>query len=112
MVSEFSPAGIIGSGLPTILLEVFLGDRPDNFVDVLPGFKLKWTQAHINKKIRVHIIVQETSQVRFTLEGIQHQADYRLLDLDKIMMGSVALKRLRFTPSELTSDQASVIMGQ
>ena len=111
MVSEFSPAGIIGSGLPTstILLEVFLGD---NFVDVLPGFKLKWTQAHINKKFRVHIIVQETSQVRFTLEGIQHQADYRLLDLDKIMIGSVALKRLRFTPSELTSDQASVFMGQ
>ena len=96
MVSEFSPAGIIGSGLPTstILLEIFLGDRPDNFVDVLPGFKLKWTQAHANKIVGVHIIVQETPQVRFTLEGIQHQADYRLLDLDKIMIGSVALKRL------------------
>ena len=50
--------------------------------------------------------------MQFTLEDIQHQADYRLLDLDKIMIGSVALKRLRFTPSELTSDQASVIMGQ
>ena len=112
MVSEFSPAGIIGSRLPTsaILLEIFLGDRPDNSVDVLPGFKIKWTQAHANKIVGVHIIVQETPQVRFTLEGIQ--ADYCLLDLDKIMIGSVALKRIRFTPSELTSDQASVIMGQ
>ena len=64
------------------------------------------------KKVGVHIIVQETPQVRFTLEGIQHQADYRLLALDKIMIGSVALKRLRFTSSVLTSDQASVIMGQ
>ena len=33
MVSEFGPPGIIGLGLPTstILLEIFLGDRPDNF---------------------------------------------------------------------------------
>ena len=49
--------------------------------------------------------------MRFTLEGIQHQADYRLLDLGKIMIGSVTLKRLRFTPSELTPEQASVIIG-
>ena len=43
MVSEFSPAGIISLGLAssTILLEIFLGDRPDVFVDVLPGFKLQ-----------------------------------------------------------------------
>ena len=64
------------------------------------------------KKVGVHKIVQETPQVRFTRKCIQHQADYRLLDLDKMMIGSVAFKRLRFTPSELTSDQASVIMGK
>ena len=48
MVSEFSPAGIIGEGIPTstILLEVILGDPPDDFVEVLPGFKLKWTSVH------------------------------------------------------------------
>ena len=65
-----------------------------------------------NSSTGVHIIVQKTPQVRFTLEGIQHQADYRFLDLDKIMIGSVAFKMLRFTPNELTSDQASVIMDQ
>ena len=44
MVSEFPPEGIIGLGLSmsTILLEIVLGDGPDGFVDVLPGFKLKW----------------------------------------------------------------------
>lgn len=43
-------------GLPTstILLEIFLGDRPDDFVDVLPGFKLKWTQGHAYKAAGVH----------------------------------------------------------
>ena len=44
MVSEFSPAGIIGAEkepTSTILLEVILGDPPDDFVEVLPGFKLK-----------------------------------------------------------------------
>ena len=43
MVSEFPPAGIVGLGLSvsTILLEIVLGDRPDDFVDVLPGLKLK-----------------------------------------------------------------------
>ena len=54
MVSEFAPAGIIGVGLPTstILLELVLGDRPGgDFVDVLPGFALKWTQAHVNQEV-------------------------------------------------------------
>ena len=53
MVSEFAPAWIIGVGLPTstILLELFLGDRPDDFVDILSGFTLKWTQAHVNKEV-------------------------------------------------------------
>ena len=66
MVPKFSPAGIIGLGLPTstILLEIFLGDRPDNFADVLPGFKLKWTQAHAKKEVGAHIIVRETPPVR------------------------------------------------
>ena len=114
MVSEFSPAGIIVLGLPTstILLEILLGDRPDNFVEVLLGFKLKWTQAHANKDVGVYIIVQETPQVRFILGGIQHQAGYRLLDLNKIIIGPVGLKGLRSTPGELTLDQTTVIIGQ
>ena len=44
ILSEFSPSGIIGAGkesTSTILLEVILGDQPDDFVEVLPGFKLK-----------------------------------------------------------------------
>ena len=46
MVSEFPPAGFICLGLSvsTILLEIVLGDGPDDFVDVLPCFKLKWPQ--------------------------------------------------------------------
>ena len=113
MVSEFAPAGIIGVGLPTstILLEVTLGDRPGDFVEVLPGFKLKWTQAHVNKEVGAFIRVQEPPQVRFTLQGIQHQADYRLLDISKIHVGPVELKRLRFTHVDLSSDQSSVVLG-
>ena len=50
MVSEFFPVGIIGLGLAssTILLKIFLGDRFVDFVDVLPGFKLKWPQTWIS----------------------------------------------------------------
>ena len=114
MVSEFSPAGIIGLGLTssTILLEIFLGDRPDDFVDVLPGFKLKWPQKHANQNIGVRILVKETPQVNFTLEDLQQQIDNRTLNLDKIHLGPVSLKRLRFTPGELTPDQANVIIDQ
>ena len=46
--------------------------------------------------------------MRFTLGGIQHQIDYRLLDINKIHLGQVALKRLRFTLGKLTPDQVSV----
>ena len=114
MVSEFSPAGIIGLGLTssTILLEIFLGDRPDDFVDVLPGFKFKWSQTHDNKYIGVRIPVKETPQVNFTLESIQHQTDYPTLNLDKILLGPVSLKRLHFMSGELTPDQAVVVTDQ
>ena len=101
-------------GLPTstILLELVLGDRSDDFVDVLPGFTLKWTQAHANKEVGAYIRVQEPPQVRLTLAGIGFQADYRLLDISKIQVGpAVELKRLRFTPLDLSSDQCSVVLG-
>ena len=63
MVFEESPtAGIIGLGLSvsTILLEIVFGDGPDDFVDVLPGFKLKWPQKYANQGVGIRIIVQET----------------------------------------------------
>ena len=94
MVSEFSLAGIIGLGLASsmILLEIFLGDRPDDFVDVIPGFKLKWPQKHINVKIGVRILVKGIHEMNLTLESILHQTDYRILNLDKIHLGTVSLK--------------------
>ena len=50
--------------------------------------------------------------MNFTLESIQHQTDYRTLNLDKILLGPVSLKRLSFTPGELTPDQAAVVIDQ
>ena len=114
MVSEFAPAGIIGVGLPTstILLELVLGDRPDDLVDVLPGFALKWTQAHANKEVGAYLRVQKPPQVCFTLAGIGFRADYRLPDISKIHVGpAVELKRLRIRPLDLSSDQSSVALG-
>ena len=115
MVSESPPpAGIIGLELlvSTIFLEIVLGERPDDFVDVLPGLKLKWPQKHANRGVGIHVIVQETPRVQFTLQDIQHEADCRLLDLDMLFIGPVSLKRLRFTPGELSSDLTAVIIGQ
>ena len=50
--------------------------------------------------------------MNFTLVSIQHKTDYRTLNLDKILLGSVSLKRLRFTPVELTPVQAAVVIDQ
>ena len=113
MVSEFPPAGIVGLGLSmsTILLETVLGDGPDDFVDVLPGFKLKWPQKYANQGVG-SIIVQETPRVLFTLKDIEGEADFHLLNLDKLFIGPVSRKRLRFTPGELSFDQTAVIIGQ
>ena len=63
MVSEFPPAGTIGLGLSvsTILLEIVLGDGPDDFIDVLPGFTLKWPQKYANQGVGIRIIIQDTS---------------------------------------------------
>ena len=114
MVSEFTPAGTIGLGLSVsmILLEIVLGDGPDDFVNVLPGFKLKWPQKYANQGVGIRIIVQETPQVLFTLADYQGEADFHLLNLDKLFIGPISLKRLRFTPCELSFDQTAVIIGQ
>ena len=115
MVSEFPPAGIIGPGLSlsTILLEIVLGDRPDDFVDVIPGLKLKWQKKNrANQGVGICVIVQETPQVQFTLQDIRHEADFRLLNYDKLFINPGSLKRLPFTPGELSSDQTTVIIGQ
>ena len=48
----------------------------------------------------------------FTLEDIQGEADFHLLNLDKLFIGPVSLKRLRFTPGELSFDQTAVIIVQ
>ena len=50
--------------------------------------------------------------MNLTLESIQNQTDYLFLNLDKIHVGTVSLKRLRFMPDELTPDQATVIIDQ
>ncbi|MCU7902350.1 MAG: hypothetical protein KZQ66_10425 [Candidatus Thiodiazotropha sp. (ex Lucinoma aequizonata)] len=112
MVSEFPPAGSIEGSPATILLEILLGDRPDDFVAVLPGFKLKWPQKHANKQVGVRIIVQEAPQVDFTLDEIQEQTDYQSLNIGKVFLGPVSLKRLRLTPGELTHDQTAVVIDQ
>ena len=50
--------------------------------------------------------------MQFTLPDIQHEADFSLLTIDKLFIGPVSLKRLRFTPDKLSSDQSAVIIGQ
>ena len=50
--------------------------------------------------------------MQFTLQDIQCEANYRILDLDRLYIGPVSLKRLRFTPGELSFDQTAVIIGQ
>ena len=113
-VSEFSPAGIIRAGkepTSTILLEVILGDPPDGFVEVLSDFKLKSTSAHAQKELGALIRRQDRPLVRFTLEGVQHEAEHRFLDISKIHVGPVELKRLRFTLADLTPEQSSVVLS-
>ena len=53
MGAEFPTPGIVGLGLSvsTILLEIVLGDGPDDFVDVLPAFKLKWPHKYANQGV-------------------------------------------------------------
>ena len=94
LVSEFPTAGTIGLGLSVskILLEVVLGDGSDDFVDVFTGLKLKWPEKYANQGVGIRIIVQETPQVLFTLADIQGEADFHLLNLDKLFISRSPLK--------------------
>lgn len=40
-------------------LELLFGDGPDDYVDVLPDFKLKWPKQHVNENIGIQIIAKE-----------------------------------------------------
>ena len=65
----------------------------------------------LESKVGIRIIVQETSQVLFTLADIQGEADFHLLNLDKLFIGPVSLKRLRFTHGEHSFDQTTVTIA-
>ena len=67
MVSKFPTSEIIGF---CVLRENILGDRPDDLVDVLPGFKLRWPPTLAKQREGVQIIVPETPRVHSTLKGI------------------------------------------
>ena len=70
---------------------------------------------YANQGVGISIIVQETPRVLFTLKDIEGEADFHLLNLqafDKLFIGPVSLKRLRFTPGELSFDRTAVIIGQ
>ena len=61
------PEKIIGMQLlvSTIFLEIVLGERPDNFVEVLPSFKLKWPQTHVSQGAGIRVIIQKRPQMQF-----------------------------------------------
>ena len=80
--------------MSTILLEIVLGDGPDGFVDVLPGFKLKWPEKYANQGVGIRIIVNKTPHVLFTLSDIQGEANFHMLKLDKLFIAPVSLNRL------------------
>ena len=96
MVSEFSPATII---VWVTNINNPPRDRPDDFVDVLRGFKLKCTKVNAYKAVGVYIVVRETPYMIFTLEGNQHQANFCSLDVNINLFGPVFLKRHRMTPA-------------
>ena len=112
MLSEFSPAGIIGAGkkpTSTILLEVILGDQPDD------SRSFARLQAQVDQRACAKrtgpCSVWERPLVRFTLEVVQHEAELRFLDISKIHVGPVELKRLRFTSADLTPEQSTVVLS-
>ena len=49
--------------------------------------------------------------MRFTLEGVQHEAEHRFLDISNIHVDPVEIKRLRFMPADLTPEQSSVVLS-
>ena len=77
-----------------------------------PALSSSGQKKYANEGVGISIIVQDTPRVLFTLKDIEREADFHLLNLDNLFIGPVSLKRLRFTPGELSFDQTAVIIGQ
>ena len=105
MVSEFPPPGINDAG---ILHQQSARRLRRSFARL---------QAQVDQRTRakrtwgLHQSFGATSGALYLVGGIQHEAEHRFLDINKIHVGPVELKRLRFTPTDLTSDQGSVVLG-
>ena len=69
-----------------------------------------WMEPYI--RMNTELRKQATSDFERDLYTLLTNSDYRTLNLDKIHLGPVSLKRLCFTPSELTPDQATVIIDR
>lgn len=112
LIAEY-PKRIIGPTLAvaTILIELIIGDQTPGFLDVLPGLKIKWSAKDANKELLIRVVVgRNRSEVSFSLEGIEVEANYPTLDISRIYISpSVSLKRLRLTPGDLTPSQTAAI---
>ena len=117
IVSELSPAGIIGAGKRAHINNLPRG-HPRR-----PARRLRRSSARLQargpprtRKKNFGPSSEFGSDLKCALpwgwgEGVRYEAEHRFLDISKIHIGPVELKRLRFTPADLTSDQSSVVLG-
>ena len=89
----------------TFIIDIVLGDVPDDFVDVIKGLKIRWSQEDANSALRIFIRMplndQEIPLLIGSLQNISNEVKKDLLSYDFIHIGPIQFQRLRYTTLDL-----------
>ena len=91
----------------TIFIEAVLGDRPDDFVPLFDGLKLKWLPKASDQLVHIYIRMPNESGVpivNFSLKGVTHKFEPGgSPPLATLHLGPIKLRRLYYSIHTLTS---------
>ena len=111
LINEFG-SRLVGPG-STIFIEAVLGDRPDDFVPLLDGLKLKWLPKASNQLVHIYIRMPNEPVVpivNFSLKGVTHKFEPGGLPLATLHLGPIKLRRLYYSAHSLTTSYLKTLI--
>ena len=111
LTTEFSTRLVVPGS--TIFIEAVLGDRPDDFVPLINGVKLKWVTKASNQLVHIYIRIPNEPGlpiVNFSLKGVTHQFEQGVLPLATLHLGPIKLRRLYYSAHSLTTSYLKTLI--
>jgi hypothetical protein len=92
----------------TLLIRVFLGEAPNDFVEILPGLKIKWPTSR-NMSFCTILIMGDIQKCTFSDVELQI-ADNNIISFSRITLQNIHLSKLQYIDSILPNSYLEAVI--